>query len=202
MGLSWANRNALFYLFPSSCALLWALWAYVDAVPTQNNKRLLPAPSNPNFPDPNEDAFYKIPSDIASHSLGNILKSREVPTNINASLYEKSYQVLYRTQNSAKDADATVATIWTPKKASTPAKLFSWQVFEDSTQLDCNPSWAFINNTGSQNTLTTSIDAPAYIQWALEQGFYVVAPDHLGSCIYCRIPRVMRFWMVSGQRSH
>lgn len=161
------------------CAL-FLLESRALALPSLS-RRLLPTPSNPDFPDPNDDSFYDIPNDVGSHSAGEILDSREVPTTINDSYYDKSYQILYRTQNTAKEADATVATLWTPKKASSPAKLFSWQVFEDSTQLDCNPSWAFIQNSSSQNTITTSVDAPVYIQWALEQGYYVVAPDHLGS---------------------
>lgn len=146
----------------------------------QKSKRLFGSP-NADFPDPNEDSFYQAPGNVGSSGRGAVLNSREVPTNIDAKYYDKSYQVLYRTQNTAKEADATVATIWTPKTPSKPAKLFSWQVFEDATQLDCNPSWAFINKTGSKNTITTTIDAPSYIQWALQRGYHVVAPDHLGS---------------------
>lgn len=157
------------------------LLAFVTVANGATHKRLLGNSGNPDFPDPNVDPFYKVPSSVASYQNGDVISSREVPTTINQSYYDKSYQILYKTQNSQNEGDATVATVWTPKKPKSESTVFSWQVFEDSTQLNCNPSWAFINKSKSTNTITTSVDAPFYIQWALEQGYYVIAPDHLGS---------------------
>lgn len=169
--------------FHSLLSLLITIAAFsqTNSVNAAAHKRLLGSSGNPDFPDPNVDPFYKVPSTVSSHQPGDVLASREVPTTINNSHYDKSYQILYRTQNSEDKADATVATIWTPKNPRADGTVFSWQVFEDATQLNCNPSWAFINKSKSANTITTSVDAPFYIQWALDQGYYVVAPDHLGS---------------------
>lgn len=133
------------------------------------------------FPDPNEDPFYKVPSSIASYHPGQVISSRKVTTHIDNSFYSKSFQILYRTQNTAQQPDATVATLWWPKEPVYPTKVLSFHAFTDSAQLNCNPSWAFLNVTGSQNILTTTVDAPFYIEWALRKGYYVVAPDYLGS---------------------
>ncbi|PWN91147.1 lipase A [Acaromyces ingoldii] len=144
-------------------------------------KRLLGPPPNPNYPDPNKDAFYRIPADVAAHPAGSVLSSREVPVSLNSKNLDKAYQVLYRSNTNKDQADATVATIFTPKVPAAKPGLLSYQVFEDSATLDCAPSWAFINNTGSANTVPVAFDTPFYLDWALGAGLYVVAPDHEGS---------------------
>lgn len=157
--------------------VLFAVGSVLAAV----QRYLFGAQSHSNFVDPNDDEFYRVPESIANFENGQVISSRKVTTNIDNSYYKQSYQILYRTQNTLQEPDATVATIWIPKKASKPSKLFSFQTFEDSAQLNCNPSWAFINGSASQNVITTTVDAPFYIQWALERGYHVLAPDYLGS---------------------
>ena len=136
--------------------------------------------ANPAFPDPNIDPFYAIPANASSYANGAVIRSRPVDTNIALNVGQ-SFQVLYKSTNTKNGSDATVATVWTPSKPVSPPKLFSYQSYEDSVQLNCAPSWAFVKNTASANTAITSLDTPIYIEWALGQGYYVVASDHEGS---------------------
>jgi len=131
------------------------------------------------FPDPYQDAFYKAPSNLASYSVGDIIRTRAVDTTILASV-GSSFQLLYRTTDTSKNAEATVATIWKPTTPRVPAQILSYHPYMDSDSLDCNPSWAFVQGSGSENTGTTSTDATVYIEWALSNGIYVVSPDDEG----------------------
>ncbi|TKY86953.1 hypothetical protein EX895_003630 [Sporisorium graminicola] len=132
------------------------------------------------FPDPNDDPFYRTPDNIGTYTNGQIIQSRAVKTDIGFLNGAASYQLLYRTTNTSMEPEATVATVWIPAKPASPPKIFSFQVHEDSTQLDCAPSYNFLSGYGGPNEIPTSTDTPYYITWALLQGYYVVSPDHEG----------------------
>ena len=136
---------------------------------------------NPDFPDPSIDPFYRVPHNVSHYKNGAVIRSRAVVTNFDVVNVAESYQVLYRSQDTKHRPDATVATIWVPTKKLKKPKLFSYQSYEDSTSFDCSPSWTFVKGSGSANAATASLDTPIYIQWALTQGYHVVASDHEGS---------------------
>jgi hypothetical protein len=131
------------------------------------------------FPDPNDDPFYKAPPKLSSYALGQVIRSRAVNTTITAGV-KSSYQVLYRTSDTQKNAEATVATIWQPLEPKSPAQILSYHSYMDSDSFDCSPSWAFVQGSASQGKPVTSLDAPIFIEWALSQGIYVVDPDDEG----------------------
>lgn len=132
------------------------------------------------LPDPNDDPFYKAPANIGTYANGQIIQSRKVPTDIGNSFNAASYQLQYRTTNTQEEPEATVATVFIPAKPASPPKIFSYQVYEDSTQLDCAPSYSYLTGLDEPNKVTASLDAPIIIGWALNQGYYVVSADHEG----------------------
>uniref|UniRef100_UPI003B9881E5 Lipase n=1 Tax=Ustilago trichophora TaxID=86804 RepID=UPI003B9881E5 len=132
------------------------------------------------FPDPNDDPFYKTPSNIGTYANGQVIQSRKAPTDIGNQNGADSFQLSYRTTNTQKEAQANVATVFIPSKPASPPKIFSYQVYEDSTQLNCAPSYSYLTGFDEPNKVTTVLDTPIIISWALQQGYYVVSSDHEG----------------------
>lgn len=83
-----------------------------------------------SLPNPLEDPFYKVPSNIASYSAGQVVQKRDVETNIEGKNVASSYQVSYRSLTTKQNPDLTVATIWTPTKPADPVRIFSYQAYE------------------------------------------------------------------------
>ncbi|SNX85889.1 probable lipase precursor [Melanopsichium pennsylvanicum] len=140
----------------------------------------MPTHKRAAFPDPNDDSFYQNPANIATYANGQIIQSRNVVTDIGNNNKADSFQLSYRTTNTQKDAVANVATIFIPSKPASPPKIFSYQVYEDSTQLNCAPSYNYLTGFDEPNKVTTSLDTPIIISWALNQGYYVVSSDAEG----------------------
>lgn len=132
------------------------------------------------LPDPNDDPFYTTPSNIDTYSNGQIIATRKVPTDIGNENNAASYQLAYRSLNTQGQPQTAVATVWVPAKPVSPPKILSYQFFEDSTQLDCSPSYNFLTGTDQPNKGAISFDAPIIIGWALQNGYYAVSPDHEG----------------------
>ncbi|KAK3655645.1 hypothetical protein LTR56_003294 [Elasticomyces elasticus] len=130
------------------------------------------------FPDPNIDLFYQAPGNIASYSNGEVVRNRAVATTLVGRSVE-SYQVFYRTTDAQGDAIGTVATILAPTNPSLPPKLFSYQAAEDALNLDCAPSWGWVNKSSALEYYYQS-DAPVLAQWVLSQGYYFVSSDFEG----------------------
>ena len=133
------------------------------------------------FPAPSVDPFYKAPSNLSSYGNGKVIRFRQVTTRIDANNTYATYQSFYRTNTATGSPDATVATVFLPKNPSTSTKIFAFSTWEDSTQVDCAPSWAFVKNSDSSNTGILQYDASSAIPWALSNGWYVVSSDYLGS---------------------
>lgn len=140
----------------------------------------VPFEKRQTFKDPNDDDFYVVPQNINSFSKGQVIRSRLVPTDIGTNNGATSYQLLYRTSNTQNEATATVATIFVPAKPAASPKIFSYQVYEDSTQLDCAPSFNYLSGPAGPNEATVALDTPIIVAWALQQGYYVVSADHEG----------------------
>ena len=132
------------------------------------------------FPDPNDDPFYNTPSNIGTYTNGQVIQSRKADTGIAKSNNVDSFQLSYRTTNTQGEAVANVATVWIPTKPASPPKILSIQIFEDSTQLDCAPSYSYLSGWMEPNSATAIVDAPIFAGWALKQGYYVVSSDHEG----------------------
>jgi hypothetical protein len=133
------------------------------------------------FPDPTIDPFYAEDVDeLQSASPGQILRTRQVSTEFKRNVASVN-QLYYRTTSTTRQAQGTVATVWKPKKPKRPAQILSFHIYGDSASPNCNPSWALIPGTPSHGKIPVSLDSAVYIQWALDQGIYVVVPDHLGS---------------------
>ncbi|CBQ73810.1 probable lipase precursor [Sporisorium reilianum SRZ2] len=132
------------------------------------------------FPDPNDDPFYSAPANIGSYVNGQVIQSRSATTDIGTSNNAASFQLLYRTTNTSNLPEATVATVWIPAKPASPPKIFSYQVYEDATQLNCAPSYSYLSGLDEPGKGTVILDTPIVISWALQQGYYVVSADHEG----------------------
>ncbi|PWN21692.1 putative lipase precursor [Microstroma glucosiphilum] len=137
------------------------------------------------FPDPLVDSFYSQPDNISSYSLGQIIAQRSTVstfTGASTNLY-KSYQLKFRSQNSQDEPIAAITTVLVPKTKTLTGgvpNMLSFQNFEDSVSFSCSPSWAYVANSGSQAALLANLEAPIVNGWALNQGYYVVIPDHEG----------------------
>jgi len=131
---------------------------------------------------PSQDPFYQPPADYVNATLGAILRSRPVPNPL-AALgiapldIEGAYQLLFRTSDTAGNAEAAVTTVIVPHNAD-PTKLLSYQTAEDAADVDCAPSYAFQFET-NPDTLSTQIEL-LLITAALNRGWYVNTPDYEG----------------------
>jgi hypothetical protein len=133
------------------------------------------------FPDPNQDPFYKAPSNLASYKLGQVIRSRKVVTTVTSSSIKPSYQLYYRTTNTQNGAEGTVATVLAPTSPKSPAQILSYHAYQDSDSFDCSPSWALVNGSKSDATGTTGSDLDVYVDFALSNGIYAIVPDDEGS---------------------
>lgn len=131
------------------------------------------------LPDPNDDPFYKVPSNIATYAKGQVVKSRKVQTPYVLNV-ASSYQYQYRTNDIFGAATATVGTVWVPLIPASPPKIVLYSVAEDSIQLDCAPSWGWVNSSSQFYTAEKNLQAPILIPFAVTQGFYVVNTDAEG----------------------
>ena len=151
------------------------------ALLTSAAPRVLEERGATSYPAPSIDPFYAAPGNLATFGNGKVIRYRQVTTRIDASNTYATYQALYRTNTATGSPDATVATVFLPKNPSTPTKIFSFSTWEDSTQVDCAPSWALIQNSNSTNTGIIGYEATTAMTWALSNGWYVVMSDYLGS---------------------
>ncbi|TVY18285.1 Lipase A [Lachnellula arida] len=159
----------------------WCSW-YSHAIPlqdTNNNALRLLQRQNPIPPD--LDPFYSAPANLNASSPGDILRYRPVPYPIAAftttiANLTAAFQIQYRTTDSTGDPEAAVTTLLIPHNAH-PAKLLSYQMAEDSAYQSCAPSFA-LQTSPAQNA-SISIEL-AFIEAALNKGWYVVVPDFEG----------------------
>ena len=131
------------------------------------------------FPDPTVDPFYKAPKNLRHYSPGEVIRHRLVNTTIPANV-KQAYQVLYRTTDTQGNPESTVATLFKPTKPGKKAQVLSYHVYMDSDVEDCDPAWAFDAGSASKATGTTTTDSAIFINWALNNGIYVVVPDDEG----------------------
>ena len=117
---------------------------------------------------------------------GTILASRDTPNPIAAFglipiPLAGAYQLLYTSTDSFGKATATVTTVLVPIDAD-PTKLLSYQIAQDSSYLNCAPSYAlqlFSESGGLLGTIGSQAEILS-ISGALAQGWIVAVPDHEG----------------------
>ncbi|EMG49987.1 Lipase 1 [Candida maltosa Xu316] len=130
---------------------------------------------------PSEDNFYTPPDGYEDAALGEILKMRKTPNSLSSAFFEisvkNSWQVLVRSEDSFGNATAIVTTIIEPNNAD-PSKVVSYQTFEDSSNINCSPSYGM--QFGSPfSTIATQIDMTFMVP-LLNDGYYVVSSDYEG----------------------
>ncbi|EPQ30659.1 uncharacterized protein PFL1_01560 [Pseudozyma flocculosa PF-1] len=136
--------------------------------------------ANPDFPAPDVDPFYKPSGNLAAARRGQVLRRRSFPSVFAGPDLEKSFHLLYRTEDTFNQPEATVASIFVPAKPSSPPRILSVQAWVDSNSPDCAYSWAVVKDSGSGTAIENFLDPGTYIKWALSKGYYVVTPDFLG----------------------
>ena len=147
-----------------------------DAAPVR------PAAPIPVPPELDPGFYHPAAAVVAAAAPGQIIAARQVnvanfgviPVNVDA------WQVSYRSDDSRDRPIAAVATVLKPR-GSTPDKLLSVQIAEDSLAQYCAPSYAV--RQWSISPFVGQIVAPAEFviaQGALQQGWAVVVPDHQG----------------------
>ncbi|KAL4983925.1 secretory lipase-domain-containing protein [Aspergillus falconensis] len=135
---------------------------------------------------PGEDPFYTPPDGWESAKPGAILRHRTPPYPIAAfGLAEvnldASYQILYRTTDSFGEPIATVTTVLIPHNADY-TKVLSYQVAQDAADPNCSPSFAIQQFSDAGEALALVMPQLEYLfmSSALNKGFVVIVPDHLG----------------------
>ncbi|KAI5965365.1 uncharacterized protein KGF55_001586 [Candida pseudojiufengensis] len=130
---------------------------------------------------PSEDDFYTPPIGFEDAKVGDILKFRNTPNQIKFVFFplniKNSWQILVRSEDSFGNPNAIVTTVMEPHNAD-PNKVISYQTFQDSTSVDCAPSYAFLYGS-SLRTISIQADV-TFITLALNNGYYVVSPDYQG----------------------
>lgn len=129
---------------------------------------------------PTEDEFYVPPEGYQDKPLGTILRYRVVnnpgflflETNI-----KETVQILYRSSNSRDEPMATVTTVLVPENADS-TKLLSYQIYEDSSYLNCAPSYG-IQFKADPEAIVAQAEF-LLMASALNKGWIVVTPDYEG----------------------
>lgn len=130
---------------------------------------------------PNTDSFYEAPSNLSLYGEGEIIRQRDIqPLSFLVEKCEVT-EVVYRTNNTKNEPSHSVATVIKPWWPCSEPKLLSFQIWEDSSGANCAPSFSIADSLISPNALTSNWDVPPWFNWALAQGYYIVAPDHEGA---------------------
>lgn len=129
---------------------------------------------------PTDDDFYTPPDGYENKELGAILKHRTVGNPgflFLEARVEEVIQIMYRSSNSSGSPMATVTTVLKPKNADS-SKVLSYQIYEDSSYLNCAPSYG-IQYQSDPGALVAQIEFLTMAS-ALDQGWIVNTPDYEG----------------------
>ncbi|KAI8341503.1 secretory lipase-domain-containing protein [Chlamydoabsidia padenii] len=135
------------------------------------------------IPPPSEDEFYIPSAGFENEKPGTLLKSRALSHRSFSALsafpqdLEYIYQFLYRTTDGLGAPIATVTTLLIPYNADL-TKLVSYQIAEDSTTIDCAPSYNL--QTGSTSSDYFIQAEPLLLVSLFRRGWCVSVPDYEG----------------------
>lgn len=127
-----------------------------------------------------DDPFYTPPEGYEDKPLGSILKHRTVQSPgflFLKSNLKRTVQIMYRSSNSSESPMAAVTTVLIPKNPDT-SKLLSYQIYEDSSYLNCAPSYS-IQYESNPEGIVAQVDY-LLMQSALNEGWIVNTPDYEG----------------------
>lgn len=158
------------------CYIASILCTLVSAAPPVNAK----ARDGPV--QPTDDPFYTPPSGYENQPLGTILRFREKTNAYGIIVFQEHvkhvYQVLVRSEDTFHQPLAIMTTLFVPYNAD-PTKLLSYQTAEDSAYINCAISYAMQLWSDPTTYITSQIEQLNIIG-GLQQGWYVVVPDHEG----------------------
>ncbi|KAG7660936.1 uncharacterized protein J8A68_005611 [[Candida] subhashii] len=130
---------------------------------------------------PSKDPFYTATDGFKDAKPGDILRIRKAPSKLSSSFFpldvKNTWQLLVRSEDSFGNPNVFVTTIIEPYN-SDPAKVLSYQTFEDSSNLDCAPSYGVLSGA-ALGTMATQLEMTLMVL-ALQKGYYVVTPDYEG----------------------
>jgi hypothetical protein len=160
----------------SKVGLLVSLAAAAVAAPVQERaleeRALIPLM-------PSVDPFYQPPAGFESTAPGTILKNRTVVPALLGLLPSSlvAYQLLYRTTSINGTAIATVTTVFKPLIANaTLDKFVSFQTAEDSSYVNCAPSYNY-QLLALQTNAIVAFEA-FIIAGYVSQGYIVSSSDY------------------------
>ncbi|MFD8248880.1 lipase family protein [Nocardia sp. NPDC059691] len=167
-------------VFARWCAVVGTALSVLLAIPGPPSQAepQLPAVADPAPPE--QDPFYRPTAElVGAQRPGGILAARPVTIANQApgALDAEAWQISYRSNNSADQPIAAVATLLKPPAAN--GKLVSLHAAEDSTGLFCAPSYTVRRSMGA-GLLDGQIDPLRSAAALLAQGWTVVVPDHQG----------------------
>ncbi|MED5802521.1 lipase family protein [Gordonia sp. Z-3] len=129
---------------------------------------------NVALPTPLRDRFYDAPPNLASLAPGEIIATRDRP-NPPGFFDVRTYQLAFRSSDSQGEPIAAVTTVLVPTRKTADGPLLSFQHIINATGLECAPSQAL----WTQDPNLAIREAPG-LNVALQQGWAVAIPDHLG----------------------
>ncbi|KAL7924567.1 secretory lipase domain-containing protein [Trichoderma austrokoningii] len=156
---------------------------------------------------PSDDPFYAVPHNIGSFSPGDIIDYREPPSEISSygwvpAHLNKAYQILYRTTNSLQQPTATVLTVLIPPDADYD-KVLSLQMAEDSTTINCGPSFT-MQRPAQQSLLHGSNITQLqllFAETALARKWIVIVPDYEGPDAAYTASKITAYSILDGIRA-
>ncbi|MGW6375793.1 lipase family protein [Rhodococcus sp. NPDC055112] len=151
----------------------------------------------------NSDPFYSPPKGFEAEQPGAILRERTVELASFSTLPfdARAWQLLYRTTDLDGEPTATVTTVILPG-GPVPAggrPLLSYQVAQDSGNLDCAPSIGM--RAGSGIEAFTTQGEMTFLPAALHEGWAVSVPDHQGPRSALLAPREPGYAVLDGIRA-
>lgn len=132
------------------------------------------ATAQPIYPTPDPDRFYSAPEGLAGAAPGDVLKTRPLPP-VPALINTDVWQIMFRSTNSAGAPIAATTTLLLPRGHRPDAPLVSYQHIINALGLHCTPSRALYTS----NPFEWIWETPG-LNAALQQGWAVALPDHLG----------------------
>ena len=142
---------------------------------------LAPAVASAAPPRPGNDPFYAYTDakPLADVAPGTVLKTRTRPFRVSGiTLPITAVQLQYRSTSFKGEPTTNVTSVLLPPIKSKTTRVFSYQSFYDSLNVDDQPSYAVSGGTtlgGAVNTVEAALFAP----WLL-QGYIVNLPDTQG----------------------
>ncbi|REE98341.1 secretory lipase [Thermomonospora umbrina] len=153
----------------AGAALVAGLAASGTAVPAWAEPVAAADPA-PGSVTPDKDPFYLAPADIGAYRPGQIVATR--PLTLKLSVEVRAWQISYRSNDSHGRPTLEVTTLAVPTKAwegTGPRPAVSVQFAEDSTGIQCAPSYKLSTGGGSSEA-----------GLLLNKNWAVAIPDHQG----------------------